>query len=483
MTCTGTIPSKCLRRKFHSVCGWARPVSSVARARIVYCPGSLTCHRYDHRFHSHLSGENSMCASCQVLPSSHAHFDPDDLALAAPGQPADRVRADFKGRIIVFRLGDDALAAERRHHLLVRVVRRLARHEIVRLVIAIGHPVHHFDLVDPLDPPVAGPARDDEAQRRAMHVLQIFAVVRPGQDRVGMHRLGDGEAFVVVDDARIEHREVRARRRPVDGDRVGATAVPSLETNGHRTGLDAGALQHLAERHAGPFAAADHAGAGNGLDQRVGIGDGLLPFLAAQPPVNAVLFADVERRLLPIALLLDVVEEIGVVARALDHRAHRASRHLAQVLQRERHRRRHFAEERERVVVRMHGIGHLDLGVDERVVGGRDQALEVEERRAGADHAPFGVLVEFRTGPFSIRPSQHPVALHLFFRRHRYPFADQSRLAHAAGALPDVMGLRSIFDINCRLFVAGSDINDRARAGRSWRRGRGAGRRFGQSVD
>ena len=40
VTTSGTIPSKCLRWKFISVCGWMRPFSSVARAMMPYSPAS-----------------------------------------------------------------------------------------------------------------------------------------------------------------------------------------------------------------------------------------------------------------------------------------------------------------------------------------------------------------------------------------------------------------------------------------------------------
>ena len=79
------------------------------------------------------------------------------------------------------------------------------------LVIAVGHVVHHFNFIDPLDPPVAGPTRNHEAKRRSVNVLQIFTVVGPGQDGVRVHCLLNGKAFIEVDDAGIEHLEIGAR--------------------------------------------------------------------------------------------------------------------------------------------------------------------------------------------------------------------------------------------------------------------------------
>src|SRR4029434_293887 len=92
-------------------------------------------------------------------------------------------------RILFDRVKDDALAAERHAWLLVRILGRFAVNEIMRLVVAGRRVVEKIDLLQPLDRPVAGPAGDDQAQRRTVDVLQILTVHRPWQYRIGMQRL------------------------------------------------------------------------------------------------------------------------------------------------------------------------------------------------------------------------------------------------------------------------------------------------------
>src|SRR5688572_23431270 len=104
-----------------------------------------------------------------------AHFHPRDAARTAPGKAAYLVLAALERRILVERIDDDAAHAHGRDHFLVRIVGRLSVHEIVMLVIALRLMVQHFDMLEPLHPPVSRPPGNDRAHRRAVDVQQVLA--------------------------------------------------------------------------------------------------------------------------------------------------------------------------------------------------------------------------------------------------------------------------------------------------------------------
>src|SRR6266446_3360970 len=127
--------------------------------------------------------------------------DPDlvDGARTAPGIAADHMNAGRHRLDVVVGLGDDRLHADRGDQLLVGVVGRSA--VVVELVVvpAVRLALHELQLGQPLHRPVARPARHQQPHRGAVEMLQQLAVLRPGQNGVGVERLFDRQTLVVVE--------------------------------------------------------------------------------------------------------------------------------------------------------------------------------------------------------------------------------------------------------------------------------------------
>ncbi len=72
-----------------------------------------------------------------------------------------------------------------------------------------------------------------------------------------------------------------------------------------------------------------------------------------------------------------------------------------------------LAEDLEGIVLRMHGIRHLELCHDVVGVRRRDQALQFEVRRTRMNDAAFLVLAGHKAEPFAVRPAHNPITLNL----------------------------------------------------------------------
>ncbi len=243
---------------------------------------------------------------------------------------------------------------------------------------------------------------------------QPLAVLRPGDQRIGVERLVQRQCLVVVDDAGILDRHIGAPHGAVLHRRIGTIAVEAFQPHPVRAVFHSRMPEQLRERHAGELAAAHRARIAH-LGRQLVVGRRGAIGLHRCAPAQV---RHVAARGLGHAAAL-VVEVAFVVAGAFGDGAHAASREIAQIVERELQGPLDFAAERERPIVRMHRLGHVELSYDVGAVGRGDQSFLIQDRRAPRDDAALGILARDELGSLAIRPAHDPVALDLALA-HRY---------------------------------------------------------------
>ncbi len=97
-------------------------------------------------------------------------------------------------------------------------------------------------------------------------MLQVLAVVRPGEQRIRMHCLGQWKRLVVVDDARVDHIDIGAAGSRILRCRIRTPLVIADNVDGFDVGLHAHCLEQKGKRHSGPFPATHEARRRHGVE-------------------------------------------------------------------------------------------------------------------------------------------------------------------------------------------------------------------------